>query len=177
MQIPISQIVQAADSLTKKYDTNNPYELASALDIEIMPRSFSNQLGAYIKIMQQRFIFIKDDLDKNLEKIVICHELGHDRLHQAQLAQSGAFKEFHLFNMALDRMEYEANIFAAQISITDNDILDLIYQGYDSHQIAAILNSDVNLIGLKRDILCSQGHNLNQLEHDNKFLSASRYRR
>ena len=43
--------------------------------------------------------------------------------------------------MALDRMEYEANIFATQISITDDDILDLIYQGYDSHQIAAILNS------------------------------------
>ena len=77
--------------------------------------------------------------------------------------------------MALDRMEYEANIFAAQISITDDDILDLIYQGYDSHQIEAILNSDVNLIGLKRDILCSQGYKFNQLDHDNRFLSASKH--
>ena len=177
MQISINQIIKKANALTKKYDTHNPYELADALNISIMPRPFTNQQGEYIKIMQQRYIFIKDDLDKNLERIVIYHELGHDRLHQAQLAENGAFKEFHLFNIALDRMEYESNIFAAQISITDNDILDLIYQGYDSQQIAAILNSDVNLIGLKRDILCSQGYNFNQLEHDNKFLSSSRYGR
>lgn len=175
MQIPISEIVLTANKLTEKYGTRNPYELADTLGITIMPRQFASQLGAYTKILNNRFIFIKDGLDRNLEKIVIYHELGHDRLHQALLAENGVFKEFHLFNMALDRMEYEANIFAAQISITDDDILDLIYQGYDSHQIAAILNSDVNLIGLKRDILCSQGYKFNQLDHDNKFLSSSRY--
>ena len=86
-------------------------------------------------------------------KIVIYHELGNDRLHQALLAENGVFKEFHLFNMALDRMEYGANIFAAQISITDDDILDLIYQGYDSHQIATILNSDV--LSVLKEIFCA----------------------
>ncbi len=176
MQIPISEIVLTANKLTEKYGTRNPYELADTLGITIIPRQFASQLGAYTKILNNRFIFIKDGLDRNLEKIVIYHELGHDRLHQALLVENGVFKEFHLFNMALDRMEYEANIFAAQISITDDDILDLIYQGYDSHQIAAILNSDINLIDLKRDILCSQGYKFNQLDHNNKFLSASRYR-
>lgn len=170
MHIPINQIVQTADSLITKYKTTNPYELADALDITIMPRPFAKQLGAYAKIMNQRFIFIKDDLNDILEKIVLFHEIGHDRLHQDQLATTGAFKEFHLFDMAIDRMEYEANIFAAQISIPDKDILDLVYQGYDSQQIAAMLNSDVNLVGLKRDILYSQGYNFREVGYDSKFL-------
>ena len=125
MQIPISEIVVTADNLTKKYGTRNPYDLADALDITIMPRQFASQLGAYTKLLNNRFIFIKDDLDEFIERIVLYHELGHDQLHQSQLGKNGAFREFHLFNVSKDRMEYEANIFAAQISIDDDEILEL----------------------------------------------------
>ena len=83
MPIPISEIVLTANKLTEKYGTRNPYELADTLGITIMPRQFASQLGAYTKILNNRFIFIKDGLDRNLEKIVIYHELGHDRLHLA----------------------------------------------------------------------------------------------
>ena len=43
------------------------------------------------------------------------------------------------------RMEYEANLFAAQISLSDEDSLELAERGYDTQQIARTLNSDINL--------------------------------
>ena len=67
IQILISEIVLTANKLTEKYGTRNPYELADTLGITIMPRQFTSQLGAYTKILNNRFIFIKDGLDRNLE--------------------------------------------------------------------------------------------------------------
>lgn len=177
MQIPISEIVLTADNLTKKYGTRNPYELADALDITIMPRPFASQLGAYTKILSNRFIFIKDDLDEFIERIVLYHELGHDQLHQAQLGKNGAFREFHLFNVSKERMEYEANVFAAHISIDDDEILELGREGYDNQQIAAMLNTDTNLVGYKTEILSYQGIQLNRLAHDKNFLNSGNFQK
>ena len=170
MQIPISEIILTADNLANKYGTRNPYQLADALGITIMPRQFASQLGAYTKILNNRFIFIKDDLDEFIERIVLYHELGHDQLHQSQFGRNGTFREFHLFNVSKDRMEYEANVFAAQLSITDDDILELGRECYDNQQIAAMLNTDTNLVGYKTEILCYKGIQLNRLEHSNNFL-------
>lgn len=174
MQIPINQIVLSADKLIQKYNTNNPYELADALNITILPRCFKRQLGAYTKVLNNRFIFIKEDLDPSLKKIVLYHELGHDRLHREYLPANGAFQEFHLFNMRSDRMEYEANVFAAQLSLPDDEIIDLIRQGLDIQQTASYMNSDINLVALKVDTLRSRGFKFNRQEHSNTFLRFDR---
>lgn len=68
------------------------------------------------------------------------------------------------------RMEYEANLFAAQISLSDEDSLELAERGYDTQQIARTLNSDINLVALKSDTLISQSYRLRQQEHCNDFL-------
>ena len=49
---------------------------------------------------------------------MLLHELGHDALHREEATKVGGFKEFEIFNMRDNRMEYEANLFAAQISTT-----------------------------------------------------------
>lgn len=48
-----------------------------------------------------------------MEKIVLLHELGHDTLHRDEATKVGGFKEFNIFDMRDNRMEYEANIFVA----------------------------------------------------------------
>ena len=73
-------------------------------------------------------------------------------------------------NMRDNRMEYEANLFAAQISLSDEDFLELAERGCDTQQIARTLNSDINLVALKADTLISQGYRLRQQEHCNDFL-------
>jgi len=89
---------------------------------------------------------------------------------------SGVIREDHsdpqsgIFNMRDNRMEYEANLFAAQISLSDEDFLELAERGYDTQQIARALNSDINLVALKAGTLISQGYRLRQQEHCNDFL-------
>ena len=60
-----------------------------------------------------------------------------------QIAQlkAGGFKEFNIFDMRQSRMEYEANIFASQISLPDDEILEYIENGYDIQQIARAMHS------------------------------------
>lgn len=50
-------------------------------------------------------------------------------------------------------MEYEANVFASQVSLDDVEILEYIRYGYDIQQIASAMHSDTNLVALKTDTL------------------------
>lgn len=105
-----------------------------------------------------------------METIVLAHELGHDALHRSEAMKVGGFQEFNLFDMTGLRMEYEANIFAAQLTLEDNEFLDLCERGFDTQQIATALHSDINLVALKADTLISQGFRLRRQKHDNRFL-------
>ena len=54
----------------------------------------------------------------------MLHEIGHDILHRKEAVKAGGFKEFNIFNMQESRMEYEANVFASQVSLGDEEILE-----------------------------------------------------
>ena len=56
-------------------------------------------------------------------------------------------------------MEYEANIFATQIALPDDDFLELVEHGYD-----------VNLVALKADTLISQVYRLRSQKYKIDFL-------
>lgn len=139
-----------------------------------MPCDFKRQKGAYKVILRNRFIFIKQDLHPVMSNIVMLHEIGHDILHQSEAIAAGGFKEFNIFNMQDIRMEYEANIFASQVALDDDEFLELCEKGYDMQQIARALHSDINLVAMKTDTLISQGYRLRQQEHTNDFLKYNR---
>ena len=103
-----------------------------------------------------------------MNKIVCAHELGHDQLHR-EFAKNEPIQEFMLYDMS-SRREYEANIFAAELLLDDDEILDLIEKGYDSLQIAKATETDINLVALKVDSLIRKGHTLRGQEHNSKFL-------
>ena len=165
-----SEIVRKANHLVKECGTRDPNRIARELGIEVMPCDFKRQKGAYKVILRNRFIFIKQDLHPVMSNIVMLHEIGHDILHQSEAIAAGGFKEFNIFNMQDIRMEYEANIFASQVALDDDEFLELCEKGYDIQQIARALHSDINLVALKSDTLISQGYRLRQQEHNNDFL-------
>ncbi len=105
-----------------------------------------------------------------LENIVLLHEIGHDQLHREAAMSNGGFQEFNIFDMSVNRMEYEANVFASQISLPDEDILNYIEKGYDIQQIACVMHSDINLVVLKNDTLISQGYRFRHQDHESDFL-------
>ena len=172
MYASTSEIVQKANHIVRLCGTRDPHKIADELGIEIIYCPFKSQRGAYKVIMRNRFMFIKEDLHPVMENIVLLHELGHDSLHRDEATKAGGFKEFNIFDIRDSRMEYEANIFATQIALPDDDFLELAEQGYDVQQIASAMHSDVNLVALKADTLISQGYRLRPQEYKNRFLKS-----
>ena len=170
MDIKTLEIVKTANRMAKECGTRDPFRIAKELGIEVIPCDFKTQRGAYKVLMRNRFIFIKNDLHPVMERIVMLHEIGHDTLHRDEAIAVGGFKEFNIFDMRENRMEYEANIFTSQISLPDDEILEYIERGYDILQIARVMSSDINLVALKTDTLIAQGYRLRQQEHRNNFL-------
>lgn len=174
MYASTSEIVQKANRLVSLCGTRDPHKIAKEVGVEVLYYPFKLQRGAYKVIMRNRFMFVKEDLHPVMENIVLLHELGHDTLHRDEATHTGGFKEFNIFDIRDSRMEYEANVFATQIALADDEFLELAERGYDIQQIAKALHSDINLVALKADTLISQGYRLRPQEHRNDFLKYNR---
>ena len=163
-----AEIVKIVNKLIDRCGTRDPYKVAKELGINIIYRDFEKQRGAYKVILKNRFVFLKNGMHPVVEQIVLWHEIGHDVLHRQEAVAVGGFKEFNIFDMRENRMEYEANIFASQASLPDDTILEYIENGYDIQQIARAMCSDINLIALKVDTLIAQGYQLRKHIVDTK---------
>ena len=163
-----AKIIKKARKYVRTYGTRDPELLVHELGGRIHDADFENLKGVYKVILRNPFIFIKKDLDPIMRKIVLLHELGHHALHRRE---AQIFQEFSLFtDLTVSRMEYEANLFAAEISLPDDEILDFIYQGYGAEFIAAAMESDINLVALKVADLNRRGYDFCPPDHCNKFL-------
>lgn len=160
-------IVNKANRLVKKAGSREPEDIADYLGIIIIPVPFTVQKGVYKVIERNRFIFIKEDLCPEMRKIVLLHEIGHDILHRRE---AKLFQEFNIFDMKNNRMEYEANSFAAEIALSDEEILEYVQNGYDIEMIAKCMNSDINLVALKVANFNRRGYNFNLQDSRSDFL-------
>ena len=67
-------------------------------------------------------------------------------------------------------MELEANRFAAEVSLPDEDVLEYIYQGLNMETIAKRMNSNVNLVALKIENLNWRGYSFQKPDRQANFL-------
>lgn len=163
----VDYIIHEADCVVERYETRNPERLAAYLGLIVMERPFKKQKGAYKCIKRTGYIFLKENLPEPMRSIVLLHEIGHHLLHRKQ---AEAFQEFNLFDMAREPMEYEANLFAAQVMLPDNEMLDYIHQGYTAEKIAGFMNSDINLVAMKVADLSRRGYAFHVPDHRRNFL-------
>lgn len=118
----ISMIHEIVKKLKRKFRTSNPYEIADALGIEIIYKKFDSMKGMYTLRERCPFIFLSNDLDEYMEKIVLFHEIGHHVLHRHEVSSTfSSFSEHSLYDMS-SKYEIEANIFAANFIISDKDV-------------------------------------------------------
>lgn len=171
LMIGTGEATRQADKLVGRFGTRDPERLAEEMGIIVMPCPFHRQKGAYKVIERNRFIFIKEDLPQVMYSIVLLHEIGHDILHRHEAVRAGGFQEFNIFDMSSRRMEYEANIFAAQVALPDDEVLEYILQGYDVGQIARAMESDINLMALKVAELSHRGYSFQRQEYRSDFLN------
>lgn len=109
-----------------------------------------------------RYIVINQKINDKFKSIICAHELGHDRLHQ-HFARNTAIREFSLFDMS-SKPEREANLFATELLIPDNTIMDFAKQEYPYEFIAAKLDIPVELVDFKSQILKNKGYDINPIQ-------------
>ncbi len=142
-----STIYNMVAQLSKRHRTTCPDELAQCLGINVRYDDLGSLKGLYTVIDDCRFILVNNQLEEEMQNVVIAHEIGHDQLHR-QLAQNENFQEFSLFDMT-SKPEKEANIFAANLLISDDDILENARCGYSTEDIAKILSVPHALLIIK----------------------------
>lgn len=151
-------IYRLTEDIRQKCGSRDPYEIAQSLGIMVRySNEFKTLCGLYAIIGQKRVIILNDNLSESRRKIILAHEIGHDQLHR-DLAENTALQDFMLYDMSA-RPEYEANMFAADLLLSDEDVWELAScYGYALEQIAAGLNTDTKLVGLKTDSMKRRGY-------------------
>lgn len=144
--IASKSIIEKANKLLGKLGTRDPFEIAKAMDIELIVKELGALKGFYKTIYGIPFIFLNKSLDKKTARIVLAHEIGHHILHK-EFAAFG-FEETSLFSPA-SRREYEANLFAAEIMISDADVEESLEYGGTVQSLALNLAVSEDFAALK----------------------------
>lgn len=136
----ISEIIS---HLIKKHKTNNPFELASALHIEVLFEELGTINGYYNKPLRMKQIHINKNIDRHMQSFTCAHELGHAILHP------NASTPFLRSNtlLSVDKLEQEANLFATILLIPDELILE--NHNYTTMQLSRLLGYEEKLIELR----------------------------
>ena len=161
MPVPsIDYITDIAKQLMKKHATRDPYELCDALGIRIRLKELGTDIKAYYFYHSRiRNIVLNSRVSETIRRILVAHELGHDRLHK-EIAMLKGFQELELFDMAIP-VEYEANIFAAEIIVSDNELLALLNDEDKSFfDVAKELYIPAPLLDFKFRILKNKGYRI-----------------
>lgn len=100
-----------ANRLIRVHKTNDPYRLASNMNILVLFEELGNVLGYFSTYKRIPIIHINCDADEQEQKFTCAHELGHRMLHPKV---NTPFLKKHTF-LSIDRIEREANEFAVQL--------------------------------------------------------------
>lgn len=126
----------------RKFETNNPFEIADRLGILYQFGNLEFE-GCYMFLKNHRYIFINQNLPENETLLVMAHELGHAILHRKQNC-------YFIRNKTLllnSKNEIEANKFAVELLVSD-DILEE-YKDCTLEQISRALGYHQKLIELR----------------------------
>ncbi len=139
------------------YMTRDPFEIAESLGVLVKEADMGNQQGFFRYIDGVPCIFISSRLNVFQRLIVCAHELGHYYLH-SEIAKEKVLREFGLFNMK-NIVENEANVFAAELLIDEDELLEKFEEGYTIFQAASALGYSSNLIYIKLREMNKRGYN------------------
>ncbi|SFC01641.1 protein of unknown function [Bacillus sp. 491mf] len=112
-------INNTVNQLCKKHKTKNPFELADCLNIHVFFHDLHEEIDGFYRCEKgNRFIAINSNLSETMQKTVCAHELGHAVLHEEV---NTLFLRKNTF-LSVDRLEIEANTFAALLLIDQKTI-------------------------------------------------------
>ncbi|MGI6546258.1 MAG: ImmA/IrrE family metallo-endopeptidase [Fastidiosipilaceae bacterium] len=117
-------IHETVEALKNSCQTDNVFDIARDLGVFVSRRELGGLKGFYAIINNERHIVINPALAEPEQRAVCAHELGHDQLHR-RFVRASAFREFTFFDLSR-QPEFQANLFAAELLISDEVMLEEI---------------------------------------------------
>ena len=150
-------IYDETQKLIRKYKTRDPFKIMDDMHIIVGETSnFQKLKGFCFMSCKTIYVQISSFLSEEEKQIVAAHELGHIILHRTQLKMA-PMKDDTLYNMQ-DNTEYQANLFAADLLLSDADIADMAHnEDLDYFSLCSTLNSTPELMSFKLYSLTKRG--------------------
>ena len=170
----IEFISQTIEDLRKDHPGADPFELVKEMGFLLlfqqMGKAKSACKGFCMAQDGQTSITINSDLPLIIQKIICAHELGHAVLHSRTTGME-QFHDFALFDSA-SVTEYEANVFAAELLLKDEDVLELLNEDTSFFGVASNLLIPPELLDFKFRVLKRKGYQFREppMQSDSKFL-------
>lgn len=153
-------IIDSVNKMIKRAGTRNPEDICEVYHIDITEANLMKRLKAYY-FYQSRIhnIVIDESIVDVFRRILIAHELGHFSLHK-KIAMMQGFQELEVLEKRdTEPLETEANLFAAELLLPDEDVLECL-RDYTFFETAKILNVPFALLDFKYSILQSKDYQI-----------------
>lgn len=139
-------VQKIVENLKRKYETNNPFELAKYLNIIILYEELGEIKGYYNKYARQKMIHLNNNLREEELYFTCGHELGHAIMHPN--SNTPALRANTLYS--INKLELEANQFSVDL-IVDDDIIKKYLEEYfyTVDNISTLLGIDKKIIEFK----------------------------
>ena len=169
-----AQICMAVKNIQKEYEENNPFHLCRDMNILLRQVNLGTEpdaiKGFFLKNKNIQSITVNSDLPESIQQIIIAHELGHCILHSHPGVQ--AFHDIALFDEC-SILEKEANLFAAELLLNDQDVYEVLNQDTTFFTTARTFCVPAELLDFKFRIMKWKGYKLTEppISAQNNFLS------
>lgn len=151
-------IIDAVAEILDNYGGRDIFETAENSGAKVWYRRLGALKGFYVFENGVRYIVLNEDLDAQTKAVVCAHEFGHDILHRELSA--GGIRESTMF-LDSNKTEREANLFAAEILLSDKAVLSELEYNSSPNAVAYELNVPVELLEYKLELLNHKGYSFN----------------
>ena len=168
-------IAGAVKQMRAHYGENDPFQLCDAMGILLLrqPMGIHNSAikGFFMCCKRIPVITVNSDLPWIIQRIIVAHELGHAVLHRDEAIH--AFHESVLYDQTTG-MEREANMFAAELLLEDEAVLDALQVSTSFFDAAARLMVPQEILVFKLRIMKQKGYGLAEIpvQADSNFIRA-----
>ena len=116
--------ITAADALSRRYKSNDPEAIIAQRAIKIKDIRFCEELlGFYTVLLNCEYIGINPNCSKQQRRSALAHELGHAIFDRKHAASGQAFQDTYFYSLSNAKAERRANTFAAELLLSDDDVL------------------------------------------------------